>query len=164
MYNYIINNKFVSQTHPIEGLSEIGDIPQEILRFAKIVNSQVVLDVEKKLASEAEELAKHKQERKAIISSAAKNSIENGFNFNGSIYPTKLEDQFNIKSLYDIGGAHKIRCTRDGLKTFYDHTEQEIQNLLLNFITFVKTVLQEADLKYQLIDAAVDHETINNIN
>ena len=52
IFNYIINNKFISQTHPIQGETEIGDLSQDVLRFPKIVDGQVILDVEAKEAFE----------------------------------------------------------------------------------------------------------------
>lgn len=84
------------------------------------------------------------------ISEKAKSKIEAGFESNAKgqwyIYDSALEDQFNIKTLIDLGQDVILRCTKksSGIKDFYPHTNAQLAQVAAEFTNFKMTVLMKS--------------------
>ena len=84
------------------------------------------------------------------ISSKAKFKIESGFESKAKgqfyIYDSTLEDQFNIKTLLDLGQDTPVRCTKksDGIKDYYPHTVAQLEQIVKDFTTYKTVILKKS--------------------
>ncbi|MCX7998441.1 MAG: hypothetical protein N3A69_05740 [Leptospiraceae bacterium] len=104
-----------------------------------------------------------RQRKIAEVNRKAKELIEGGFVCNALgenyVYDTSLEDQFNIKSLLDLGLKEaEIRCRKEGSsqKEFVLHTKAQIAKIVQDFAKYKMEILRKAH------EMKVEISSINN--
>jgi hypothetical protein len=99
-----------------------------------------------------------KESKTSEVNQKAHAKIEGGFESSATgeilIYDTKLEDQFNIKSIADHGIDLPIRCTKKstGVKDFYPHTKEELAQVVGQFTEYKMGILIDAHNYKSLIN------------
>lgn len=76
------------------------------------------------------------------------------------MYDTSLEDQFNIKSLLDLGlPKAEIRCRKENesIKQYVVHTREQIAKVVLDFANYKSKILRKAhEMKLELLEQIIE--------
>lgn len=140
----------------IEYLVEIGE--KVISKNQKIgLNGEVIPKTEEELSQEGLiSLESLKDNKKNELSYLAKKEITSGFEFEGFLFDSTLEDQFNIKFEADSDLDSEIRCLRisDNVKDFYPFTNAKIKEIVNVFGKHKKKVLKNYSDKKKLVQEA----------
>lgn len=119
----------------------------EINEFQKVnENGEIVPKTEIDLYNEGKlDLEYFRQKKIQEINLKARQLIESGFEFEGYIYDTKIEDQLNFLGYLDVNSDFDIRCTKKGEKTkrLYPHSKEQIKKVFLAFTEHKRKILNE---------------------
>jgi hypothetical protein len=92
--------------------------------------------------------------KKQWIRQFTEKEITSGFIFNGSLYDSELEDQFNIFTLTLAGGEIKSKNIETGEREWELYTAEQVLDLVEAFTVHKTTILKKATTKYNEIESA----------
>lgn len=109
-----------------------------------------------------------KTQKIQAISEECRKRITSGFESKAKgqyyIYDTEIEDQFNIKTLLDLGKDSEIRCTKksDGVKAYYPHTVAQIGAVVMEFAVYKTNLLRKAEAMRGAVSILTDPLAVYN--